>query len=66
MSDPDFSPEDGLARMQAELDQAEMLFPLVGGIAKAFFDSMVAAGFNESAALYLTAAQLHSTPGRPA
>lgn len=66
MPDGDFSPDDQLAVLRAQLDQAEMLFPLVGNVAKAYFDAMVAIGFNETQALYLTAAQLHSTPGRPA
>jgi hypothetical protein len=66
VADGDFSPDDQLALLRAQLDQAEMLFPLIGGVAKAFFDAMSAVGFNETQALYLAAAQLHSTPGRPA
>jgi hypothetical protein len=66
MPDQDFTPQDELAVLRAQLDQAAALAPLVAGLARSFFAAFVAEGFAEHQALYLTMAQILSNPGRPA
>lgn len=40
--------------------------PECARLARGVFDALVAEGFSEKQALYLTACQLHSSPGSPA
>ncbi len=66
MPDQDFTPQDELAVLRAQLDQAAALAPLVADLVRAFFTAFVEKGFSEQQALYLAMAQVLSNPGRPA
>lgn len=61
----DHSPNDPLIALQARVDQVAAEAPLWAQLAKAYVEALLEAGFSEAAALYLTASQLHSNPGRP-
>lgn len=63
MSDGDFTPDDPLPALRAQLDQAVAHAPALAEAARSVFTSFTAAGFTDRQALYLTAVQLHGTPG---
>lgn len=60
----DFTPDDPLPALQAEVDQMAAMAPMIAGAAKAYFEAFTAEGFGESQALYLTISQIHSNPGK--
>lgn len=56
-------PEDPLPKLRAELDQMLMLAPEMARAARAWYEAYKGEGFEDSQALYLTAAQLLQNPG---
>jgi hypothetical protein len=63
-NDPrDDAPADPLIALQAEIDQMLALAPELARVARGAFDAYQGEGFTANQALYLTAAQLHSSPG---
>lgn len=63
MSEHDFSPEDPLPALRAEVDQAVAMSPELARMAGGLFRAFAEEGFSERQALYLTACHLHSSPG---
>lgn len=61
--DDDQQPDDPLPALLAALDQALSMAPQLARMARGYFDAFEHEGFTASQALYLTAAQIHSTPG---
>jgi hypothetical protein len=61
MSDKDFI--DPLPALQAEIDQMIALAPELARAAQGIFSAYRSEGFTANQALYLTAAQLHTSPG---
>lgn len=64
MNDPrEDTPPDPLPALQASIDQMIMLAPELARAARGSFAAYVAEGFTSNQALYLTACQLHESPG---
>lgn len=57
------TPVDPLPVLQAEIDQMVALAPELARAAYGAFSAYQAEGFTANQALYLTAAQLHQSPG---
>jgi DNA polymerase IIIc chi subunit len=62
MSD-DFSAQDQLVLLRAEVDQMIGLQPEIARLARATFKAFRSEGFTDNQALYLTAVQLKGNPG---
>lgn len=62
MSD-DEMPDDPLPRIRAEMDQMVELAPELARLAYGWFEAFSDAGFADSQALYLAAAQMLQDPG---
>lgn len=64
MSDhEEFSPEDALAILRAQIDQTLALAPELARAVRIWYDAFQAQGFSEKQALYLAMAHLKDTPG---
>lgn len=55
--------DDPLPQIRADIDQAIATIPELVPLAKAWYDGFVDQGFSDRQALYLTACQMHSSPG---
>lgn len=60
----DFTPEDPLPALRAEIDQSVAMAPEFARWARGQYDAFIAQGFNESQALYLTAVTIKDNPGK--
>ncbi len=66
MSHGDHTPDDPIPKLLAEVDQLAAEAPIRAKIVRAVFDALVAEGFDQAPALYLTVAMVSGDPGRPA
>ena len=62
--EPELNPEDPLPALVAAVDQAGATAGMLARLAGAHFEAFKEAGFSESQALYLTAAQIIQDPGQ--
>ena len=64
MRGDEHGPEDPLPALQAELDQAAAMAPMIARSYRAYYEAFEAEGFTPSQALYLTACQGKDNPGK--
>lgn len=55
--------DDPLPALQAQLDQAASMAPMLAGVVRAYFAAFVAEGFSESQACYLALGHVLQDPG---
>ena len=63
MSD-DFSPDDPLPALQAELDQAAAMAPMIAQVAWSYYLAFKVEGFGDAQSLYLAVCQMKDNPGK--